>query len=284
MISPLAKGLFSAALMQSGACVATPLARAQETGAAVARTVGCADTKCLREAPLAKLMEAVPRQIDISAFGRLSYDGVVDGTLVPAAPLDLIAQGKHHHVPFVVGSNSAETGNAVPAIPTVKDYEDRVTALVGAQLAPAVLAQYPASDHATPRAAYVALTSDAKFTCSARKAARAVMSAQTEPVYRYVFTHVAENAPAQLKALGAFHGSELPYVFGNVAIGAYTPGPGDLAVVSALSGFWSRFAASGDPGWTRYAATDPYMRIASTPVMESGYRTKQCDFWDSLAP
>jgi para-nitrobenzyl esterase len=286
MISPAAKGLFSAAAMESGACVATPLAKAEETGAAVAKTVGCSDAECLRQVALAKLMEAVPKKIDISAFGRLSYDGAIDGTLVPAAPLELIAQGKHHHVPFLVGSNASETGNAVPAIPTVEDYEERVKALVGEKLAPAVLAVYPASEYPTPRAAYVALTTDAKFTCSARKAARAVSGAQSEPVFRYVYTHVADNAPSQLKALGAFHGAELPYVFGNVFIGSYVPGPGDMAVVSAFNGFWSRFAASGDPGggWTRYAATDPYMRIASPLALEAGYRSKQCDFWDSLAP
>jgi para-nitrobenzyl esterase len=303
VVSPLARGLFSAAIMESGACVATPLAKAEQTGASVAKTAGCEAASdvvaCLRQAPVAKLMESVSPTIDISAFGRLAFDGVVDGWAVPAAPLELIAQGKHNHVPMIVGSNGAETALAVPAIATEDQYEQAVNALAaplgGQVLADAILAQYPASDYPTPRAAYVAVTSDAKFVCTARKAARALAQHQSEPVFRYSYVHVPENASAQLKAVGAYHGSELPFVFGNVYIGTaagpYTPGPGDLSVVDAFAGYWSRLAASGDPNgegavsWPRYdAATDPYLVIDAPANAQTGLRTKQCDFWDSLTP
>ena len=45
--------------------------------------------------------------------------------------------------------------------------------------------------------------SDADFTCPSRWLARTLSKAQSEPVYRYLFTHAMERGPdAQL---GAFH-------------------------------------------------------------------------------
>lgn len=70
-----------------------------------------------------------------------------------------------------------------------------------------------------------------------------------------------------------------------------SPGAGDLAVVDAFNGYWTRFAASGDPNgagatsWPRYdAAGDAHLRIDAPVVVETGHRAKQCDFWDSISP
>jgi para-nitrobenzyl esterase len=305
LVSPLAKGLFSSALLESGACVATPLAKAEEKGLTVAQAVGCEGPNaaaCLRGVSATTLAQTTPSSVDISAVGRLGYDGVIDGWSVPAAPLELIAQGKHNRVPVAIGNNTAETGSAVPPIMTEEQYQAAVTAYVtsfapaGAPgLVDAVLAQYPAASYPTPRAAYVALTSDVKFVCSARKAARAIAAAQTEPVYRFVFSHVADYGSAVTKALGAVHGSELLYVFGNLDVstpsGPYVPGPGDLAVADAFHGYWATFAASGDPNgggatpWPRYdVATDPFLRFDVPLASEAGHRTEPCDFWEALAP
>jgi para-nitrobenzyl esterase len=301
--SPLAAGLFSAALMESGACVATPLAKAEEKGIEVAKAVGCEGegaAACLRNVPATALAQTTPAEVDIAAVGRLSYDGVIDGWSLPAAPLELIAQGKHNRVPVAIGNNTAETGAAVPPIETEEQYRAAVAAFVtgagsGQVLVDAVLAQYPASSYPTPRAAYVALTSDVKFVCTARTAARALAAAQPEPVFRFVFSHVAENASALLQARGAVHGSELTYVFGNLAVetatGVYTPGPSDLAVSEAFRSYWTAFARDGDPNgggatpWPRYdAATDPYLLFADPLAAEAGHRSAQCDFWGALAP
>lgn len=303
VVSPLSEALFSAALLESGACAATPLAKAEQHGVAVAKAAACdgaADVAaCLRQVPAKTLAATTPENVDISAFGGNGYDGVVDGWAVPAAPLELVAAGKHHHVPIAIGNNTAETGAAAPPITSEAQYEQAVDALLsplgGKPLVDAALARYPVGDYPTPRAAYVALTSDAKFVCTARRAARKFAGAQTEPVFRFVFSHVAENAGAALKALGATHGSELPFVFGNVYLttqtGRYQPTAGDLAVVDAFNGYWSRFAATGDPNganatpWARYdAAGDADLRFAAPPVAGSGYRAPQCDFWDAIAP
>jgi para-nitrobenzyl esterase len=232
------------------------------------------------------------------SLGRGAYDGVVDGYLLPAAPRALIEAGRHNQIPVIVGTTSAENGRDTPPIATEADYEAAVVAyLATAGLPPAladrVLQAYPASDYPTPRDAYVALTSDIKFVCQARRDLRLLTEAQAPATYRYWFDHVPDNGGEQARRRGAFHGLELAFLFGvldfSAGTGRYRPGPGDLAVSAAMQGYWARFAADGDPNgggaaaWPAYdAERDPSMVLAPEPNVIDGLRAEQCGFWDNL--
>ena len=61
--SPLAKGLFSGAIMESGGCPGKTRADAEAHGQKVATTAGCSDAACLRALPLDKLLTAVPARL-----------------------------------------------------------------------------------------------------------------------------------------------------------------------------------------------------------------------------
>jgi len=302
--SPLAAGLLHGAAFMSGACVATPLERAEANGIAVAGDLGCtaADdvTACLRGKPADQVMATLdPMGDGTNSLGRMTYDGVVDGTLLPDAPRALIAARRHNAVPAIIGSTTAENGRNAPRIGTPEEYEAAVRAYVQRSGLPAAVAErallaYPMADYASPRAAYVALTSDVKFVCQARTDARLLAANQDAPTFRYAFDHVADNGAAQARAAGAAHGLDLPYLFGvlSFAVGPirYRPGPGDLAVSAAMQGYWARFAATGDPNgdgavaWPAYRSDDdPHVVLASPVRAETGHRTAQCDFWDSLA-
>lgn len=80
--------------------------------------------------------------------------------------------------------------------------------------------------------------------------ARAASGANRPPVWRFLFTHQFEN-DASLAAYRAFHTAELYFVFGNVQTAttapAYTPTPAELAFAEQTMGYWSPFAATGDP-------------------------------------
>jgi para-nitrobenzyl esterase len=72
-----------------------------------------------------------------------------------------------------------------------------------------------------------------------------------------------------------------------MSIAGYTPSAGENALADAMDGYWSRFAAAGDPdgsgavAWPLYDATaDAVLQLDDTPVAASGIRTAQCDFWD----
>jgi para-nitrobenzyl esterase len=291
--SPRAAGLFSAALMQSGGCVADPLAEREAQGALLASDLGCdgsADVAaCLRAATVDTVImagggEPVGGGIVGSGFGP-----TVDGAVLPVAPLDALTAGSHNHVPFVVGANADEAGSLGVPMMTEAQYEARVRMIFGVALGNMVLAEYPAADYATPRQAFIQLATDAQFVCPARTICRAAEASQDEPVYRYFFTH-ALSGPAGLQ--GAVHGLELFFVFQKVGlVPTYTASADDLAVEATLLGYWTRFAAAGDPNgagapaWPAYqGAGDPYLELAATPMAGEGVRTAKCDFWDALLP
>ncbi len=292
LASPLAARLFSAAIIESGACVAKPLAQAEANGALVASAVGCNDPSsaagCLREASTEALLATVSPLEGESL--RQQYDGVIDGYALPREPTASIESGAHNRVPVIIGTNTEEQGRNVPLAMTEEEYVEAVRAYAASLGAPGLAAlllqQYPSTNYASPRAAYVALTTDIKFTCPGRKALRAFDQGQTEPVYRYVFSHVADNAAPRVKALGATHGLELAFVFDVLP----NPGPGDEVVIAALNGYWRRLAASGDPNgegapaWPVYdPVTESHMRLESPLEPGSAYRAAECDFWASLA-
>ena len=188
------------------------------------------------------------------------YQPNVDGWVLPDVPLAAVSAGKHNHVPLIVGADRDETGASVGQM-TETAYEAAVLALAGGaqSVADEILAEYPSASYGSPRAAYVAATSDLGFVCPARTVARAARMGQTQPVYRYLFTHVADNAPAALKALGAFHGSELHYVFDHLDVLGYVPSAGETALAAAIDGYWSRLGAAGDPNG-QGAVTWPRLR------------------------
>lgn len=291
LTTPLSKGLFSGALMQSGGCAAVLAEDAESTANDWAALAKC-DTDpdpaaCMRAMTEDEVVLLVPAPIDL-AGKQGPFQPHVDGYALPDHPFSLLEDGKHNHVPFVVGANENETGASVPDM-TEAEYTSAVTALLGT-LAPAVLAEYPVADYATPRDAYVALTSDAKFICTARKTARAAAGSQDEPVFRYHFTHVLDNVGAMGKKNGAFHGLELFFVFGHLDVAGYNPSTAEVALSEQIGGYWARFGRTGDPNgdgavlWPVYdGATDPYLKLDSTISAEQGVHTDKCDFWDSLA-
>jgi para-nitrobenzyl esterase len=104
-------------------------------------------------------------------------------------------------------------------------------------------------------------------------------------VYRYFFTHTLDSSAARL--FGAFHGLELPFVFGSPVQG-FTPSAGERALSEAMGSAWTSLAATGRPSasglaWPEYEpASDPYLRFDDALSTGAGVRTERCDFWDPL--
>jgi para-nitrobenzyl esterase len=291
LTSPLAGGLFSRALVQSGGCPGVPRTIALAAGARLVSGAGCDGPDpigCLRGRTAAEILLALPQEV--AGITGNDFGPFVDGTVLPRAPLEAIAAGEHHHVPFVLGTNADETARMVP--PGL-DSEAAYQAFARAYLAQyalsaaeidRILALYPTTEHASIREAAVALTTDTRWTCPARAILRAIDDAQTEPVHRYFFTQRLDPSRAPMaSALGAFHGLELAYVFGTLEAGGYRPTESDRALADAMQSSWVRFAATGDPGgsgappWPAYDATDPYLELGPTIAPGTGVRSARCD-------
>ena len=297
--SPLAKGLFSAALMESGGCTSSTSAAAQSFADGFAQKVGCGAgdvAACLRAIDATTLALAFPETANVAGSMQSDFQPNADGTVLTDVPMKVLLAGQHNHVPFIVGSNANETGQAIvaqfPMGMTMAQYQTAVLGYAGGNqsLANAAMAQYPIADYGNdPRAAFIALTSDSKFICTARYVARAAVAHQSEPVRRYFYTHHLDGKPigATVMAAGAWHGQELLPLFRHMAIAGYSPSAGEAALSDAMDGYWSRFAATGDPNggsaasWPLYDATsDAVMLLDDDSMSGAGVRTAQCDFWD----
>lgn len=290
--APAAADLMHGAIVQSGTCNQRSAdAYDEQMSAPFLAASGCADDaapiECLRGLGVDTVVTTEPTGFpSVGGFSGQGWGPSLDPETLPVSTLMAMARGTHNDVPVVIGANAEETWADTPDIEDAQAYEALVNAALGG-LADAVLEQYPVEDYPSPRDAYVALTSDARFVCTARQAVRAASNGRS-PVYRYHFAHDDYFAPSGETA--AFHGLELVYIFGN--FDAVIPGieypstAADEVVREAMQFAWSSFAAnwvpSTRPGWPVYDEADPFMLIEDPLSTGEGVRTEQCDFWDSL--
>jgi para-nitrobenzyl esterase len=292
LASPRAAGLFHAALIQSGGCVADTRQEALATGAELAANSGCSTAAdpvaCLRLKSPAELLAALPPVVSVSG-GQAPYQPSVDGTLLPGVPLDVIRAGQHNRAAVAIGANANETGQEVPLAFTEAQYQLFLGATFpDPTVRSAVASLYSSANFGSARLAYVALTSDAKFICPSRTIARALVASQSEPVYRYFFTEVPDAPISQ--QYGAFHGLELLYLFGKLDVRGYVPTAAERTLSATMQQYWGTLArdgaplATGAPAWGRYdAGRDSHLVLnASGVAMAEGAITQRCDFWQSL--
>jgi para-nitrobenzyl esterase len=291
--SPLSAGLFHAALMQSGGCAQPTLSQAEGEGTKVVSMAGCdgaADKPaCLRAIPALTLIKMAPGVASVTGLDAgLKFGPNVDGYVLAGSPIEVISERKHNAVPFVIGANAEETARYTPMVASAMAYEDILRTLFPA-IADQLLQLYPAADFPTPRKALTAVTTDGRFVCPARRIARTIRDAQSEPVFRYFFTHGLDNSAAG--ALGAWHGLELTFIFNQLTIANYMPSSAERKLSTDMIGYWSRLAKAKNPNgmgafeWPVYdTTTDTHLVLDNTITSGTLLRTTRCDFWDSITP
>ena len=267
--SPLTKGFFTAALMESGACVAYTASSVQAFATQWATKAGCGGASdaasCLRGLSGEDVTLVDPEPADISAPGQGNYQPNVNGVELVDDPGTVLRSGSYHHVPIVFGSNADETSQSLaPSYPqgmTQSQYESAVLAYASGNQSTAnrILAEYPASNYDSPLAAFVQVSSDAKFTTSASFAACSASLGQSDaPIYRYFYPHHVEDSTPTVAALGAWHGQEeLLFLFES--FGSYEPSAGEQTLSASLQSYWANFAKTGTmpgtPTWSPYTPT-----------------------------
>jgi para-nitrobenzyl esterase len=173
-----------------------------------------------------------------------------------------------------------------------------VNALISKTVPPAFQATarqlYPSGTNvAEARTSYVAILTDAQFTSPVRRTAQCAAQNQTEPVWRYIFTH--KHTISQLSVYGSYHGMELFYEFNNwenATLGQpFFFKPADDSVQQVMLKYWVNFANTGNPNgnelpsWPVYKSSeDGYLEIKATPDgTKRGLRSTQSDLWDDIA-
>jgi para-nitrobenzyl esterase len=287
LLSPRAKGLFQRAILESGFCENTPvpMVARQTQSASLVESTGCAGepssaVACLRSKSAEEVLNAAPAD---AAWGP-----VIDGWNLPDCAATPISAGCiANQVPVVLGTNRNEAeflfATGLPAPVDENAYVAMMNNMFDGQ-GPAIVARYPpASFPSAAKAAAEALT-DARFVCPTRRTGRELDGAGL-PVFLYAFNH-APVSPVFPDA-GAFHTSEIPFVFGTSLWGIQLDEP-ERALSRMMMGYWGRMAATGNPNgagalpWPEFDSTDANIVFDLSLSTTTGWKDEPCSFWDAL--
>jgi para-nitrobenzyl esterase len=281
---PESRGLFARAIMQSGACADALYfgpREAERQGDRLAAALGCSDLACLRSKDAEAVVRALPFKRGFVLPPGVSWGPVVDGTELPALPLEALRAGRGANVPLLIGWNHNEGAwlTASFDVVTAAERDGFVRDWFGDAAVGPVAERY-----ARPSAkdAVTDILTDGVFACESRRAAR-VLASQGVPVFLYEFRHAFESS--ELHALGAAHSVELWFVFGTEEAGIRLA-EDELPLSHAIMDAWGRFARAGDPAgpglrWPRYTAAAEDVAILDTTLSTAAHvKSSECDFWD----
>jgi para-nitrobenzyl esterase len=292
LASPLMRGLFQAAIIQSGSCASQDLATGESAGTTFAAQLGCSDAACLRTKSAHDLLAATA--------GAQAYSITWGGRELPVSPADAIASGHFNRVPVINGSNHDEGRTFAQDLTdfTEPQYEAFVRSLFGAN-ADAVLAQYPFSAYPSPyTSAYAigAIWTDSGFItgiggCGALSLDEQLARWTRTFAYQFDDRHAPglnDNHPGYM--WGAGHAMELAYLWPSFDNGIplaaqFTPAQRELSHEMVLR--WGAMARFGTPFWPAYHPGGRIWSLRpgynSRPISQATYSAQhKCGFWNSL--
>ncbi|XP_068438538.1 para-nitrobenzyl esterase [Clinocottus analis] len=314
MASPLARGLFRAAVDMSGSTVLNAsLERAESDNLVFLQNTGCRDRACLRGLSVSQVLQALPLKdypswaaedlMDLPTRGRfVGPVAVVDGYVLEAPPLEVWEQkkkGGYSDVPFVVGTTEQEVDFSPPAANistwTWGDYEWFVTDKLqsfGGRLAEEALKLYPSSDlcptlDRCPERAYTTMVSDIRVTCPNNDLAWRAAAALDSPVYRYVVTHTPSgpiNATSDLLPFPgrfSFHCLDSVAFFGGLEfVLGKPPSDQDRSFQDLVTRHLVGFAKTGKMAaeWPEYPEATALLSDRLSVVVQN-YSSARCQLW-----
>ena len=196
----------------------------------------------------------------------------VDGDFMPDHAVEIYRRGEQQDVPVIAGTNTDEGTIFQAMLPfnTPEDYSAAMEAQFGDH-ASTILDLYPAKDARSLFAAKNQLITDTWFVQNTRNML-AGMAKVSSNAWQYHFSRRAPQAPM----LGAFHGMEIGYAFGNLDADASAE---DQALSDAMTRYWVQFAKTGDPNveglpvWPVYEPeTDQHLELGDEIKAGAGYR------------
>lgn len=298
MTSPLAKGLFEKAMVESGGgrtmMNATGVTKglngrpsAEQIGVNFAKSMGIQGDGA---AALAKL-RALPAKDIVNKMNmasmraaRSTYSGpMIDGKIVIGQPETLYREGKYQHVPLLLGTNSMDLGFSFAKT------QKQLFAKFGKNAKKAEEA-YGAKPDSNLRMLGMKVAADAMMIEPARFVAQ-TLSSQGDPVWEYRFGYVADSMRS--KWPGAPHATEIPYVFDTVkAKYRAAATPADIKAGEETNSYWANFVKTGNPNgpglphWPRYSKSKDELMIFTEnhgPVAKPDPWKERLDLTEALA-
>jgi para-nitrobenzyl esterase len=276
MASPLAKGLFQRAILQSGDCqgvlneeLRKPLAynsistTGERAGELLAKDLDVSDGP-----GILRRLRAIPAEEILRSWSRdrqVHFDAIVDGWVIPEQPARVFAQGRQLPIPVLVGSNATEASVFGRKGPKTRQEFKGVFQADAGEYADEESGLYPAASNAGVPAMYLQFQDD-QFAYGAYAMASAV-SRVGQHAYLYDFTFAETGKRA---ALGAYHGEELSFL-ANSFPADWEHTQDDRSLGETMRRYWTQFAktsnpnAPGPPNWPVFDdRADQYLELGRT--------------------
>jgi para-nitrobenzyl esterase len=290
MTSPLAKGLFHRAIVQSGSALNPPvpsLIESEESGEKLATALKAPTREDALKYLRTLTTEALLKAVTQDPIRPPSVGPNIDGRVIYRSPIQVFAMKQQSPVPLLVGTTTREFGLTAP-IEQVRNFIQNLTG----NLASRALSLYglAGDGQGTDDPVYGPVGdqsfADLIFRCPVATQAmwHATLNRDT---YQYEFAHAIPGQESQ----GAVHSSDLPYVFGfypkagNIS-GNF--GETDFKLADLIETYWTNFAKTGNPNsgklpnWPRSDSSQSFIRFTqtgNTAVTSGGLRRPQCDLF-----
>jgi para-nitrobenzyl esterase len=286
MTSPLANGLFRAAIAESGAVSVFQGSRTRLEAESLGRKLAAAWTgpdgealSRLRQLPAVEILEAAKRA---TGGDRKGLETSVDGWVLPRPPAEVFASGASAALPLLIGSTAQEIGGPEPDARIRDAIQTAYGGLAGRALPLYGLAGAgPGSTDALYGPPGIQWPTDAVFRCPVIAEALA-HAAAGRAAYEYAFDHSAPDRPGPTHGMG--HSAELNYIFGTWADGVQLT-PSDRKISDRMQAYWTNFVRTGDPNgeglppWPRFTLKDrSYLAFTDDgPVVKLALRREFCE-------
>jgi carboxylesterase type B len=189
-------------------------------------------------------MSALDLLKPVTGGAPLRFGPVVDGHFLTASPNEIFAQGKQNDVPELTGCNKDDLGGGVPHPDTTVDLFVKMAHQRYGDMAEAFLKLYPAESDAQVGDSQNASARDQLRTSMYLWTLNRAKTAKNK-VWTYYWDHTLPGLDAE--RYGAFHTSEVPYVFDSLAKSDRPFREPDRKIADMMSSYWVNFAATGDP-------------------------------------
>nr|WNK22294.1 carboxylesterase 20 [Athetis lepigone] len=277
LVSPMSKGLFKRAIMQSGSALGAWALQLEplETASQLAKQMGHTTTDPIEIYNIFSNMTAedllkyrIPRKdgdivISENVFVPCIEKKITDvSRFLPDSPYNLITQDKYNKVPVIIGFNSAEglyfTGKendttlskidfykALPRDLTFPTDEEKMK--TANKLNELYMGGEKITKNKSSLDKLARYEGDAAITYSVLTTIDLLLQKQTEPVFAYKFNYDGllnfAKMMSHTKSPGATHADELFYLFSTLTL----PAIPEVRFIAKFTKLWTNFAKYGDP-------------------------------------
>ncbi|MBN2168452.1 MAG: carboxylesterase family protein [Actinobacteria bacterium] len=295
LLGPAAENLFQHAIVESAPlwiskilpAASVPLKDGEETGLKLASKLDAGGNGNILSKLRAKTAEEIvavtqPGEGFEALTNELQFGPVIDGRLLPGDPVHSISRGNVRDLPLLIGANAREANLFLNGINLPKSNYEHIVEFMFGKHSGKILELFPAGTDDNAAATLSKLFTVNDFIAPARFLAGAYSNLKSNS-FLYHFSRSGPGNP-----MGACHGVEMPYVFGNFnhALGFNDV---DFRLSETMMSYWTSFARTGNPNcedlpeWPAYSKEkDELLRFSERIEIEKGLCGKACDLAEEI--